>query len=124
MSQASTSAAVTASGVAGMPAALARAALRCCVGQSVFTSGNIGGARPGGTGTSATSVPATRAQVSTSPPSVTGSAGPTAWKAPGRSSASSCTTRRARSRESMIWTGCSRSPGTATRPPRAARRTQ
>ena len=59
-----------------------------------------------------------------SPPIVTGSAGPTAWNAPGRSSVSNWTTRRARSRESMTCTGCSGSPGSATGPPRAARRTQ
>jgi hypothetical protein len=33
--------------MAGMPAARARAALRCCDGQSVFTSGNSGGAVAG-----------------------------------------------------------------------------
>lgn len=119
-----TSAAVTASGVAGRPAARARAGLRCWVDRSGRTSGNTGGRSPGGTGTISTSVPATRAQVSMSPPSVVGSSGPTAWNAPGRASTSNCTTRRARSRESMICTGCPGSAGSATRPPRAARRTQ
>ena len=38
-----------------MPAALARAGLRCCDGQSVLISGNSGGAVSGGTGTISTS---------------------------------------------------------------------
>jgi hypothetical protein len=57
-------AAVTSSAVAGMPAALARAGLRCCDGQSVLTNGKSGGASSTGTGTMSTSVPAARAQVS------------------------------------------------------------
>jgi hypothetical protein len=64
--------------VAGIPAARARAGLRCCDGQSVLISGKNGGAASGGTGTMSTVVPATWAQVSISPPSVTGFAGPTA----------------------------------------------
>ena len=115
---------MTGSGVAGRPAARALAGLRCCDGQYGRTSGKNGGAVSGGTGTISTWVPATCAQVPISPPSVTGSAGPTAWNAPGRSSASNCPTRRARSRESMTWTGWAGSVGTATGPPRAARRTQ
>ncbi len=47
-SQASTSAAVTSSGVAGMPAARARAGLRCCVAQFARISGkNLGAVSAG-----------------------------------------------------------------------------
>jgi hypothetical protein len=61
-----------------MPAALARAGLRCCDGQSVLIRGNSGGAVAGGTGTISARLPAARAHVWMSPPIVVGSAGPTA----------------------------------------------
>ncbi len=79
-SQASTSAAVTANGVAGRPAARARAGLRCCDGHidRGRISGKNGGTASAGTGMTSTSLPATCAQVAIRPAIVVGSAGPTA----------------------------------------------